>query len=179
MVYIILDILVIFSISAIFCISNWGWETSGSARFCSCSKSVQWRTMGCSSMSVPMFLCWRSTMGQEKLVIFCIFCIFCILCILHIFWWVLFLTSAWVNAYQSSIIYERREQAQVLYVIPVSSILGRLPVVPVGEKGTIPYDMRRESSDFPGASCDKSQNSGDGCRWWYVNSWALGWGTKQ
>jgi len=40
-----------------------------------------------------------------------------------------------VNAYQSSIIYERREQAQVLYVIPVSSILGPLPVVPVGEKG--------------------------------------------
>ncbi len=51
----------------------------------------------------------------------------------------------------------------MLYVIPVSSILGRLLVVPVGEKGTIPFDMRRESSDFPGASCDKSQNSGDGC----------------
>ena len=67
----------------------------------------------------------------------------------------LFLTTAWVDSYQFSIIYERREQAQVLYVIPVSSILGRLPVVPVGEKGTIPYDMRRESSDFPGASCDK------------------------
>ncbi len=42
--------------------------------------------------------------------------------------------------------------------------LERLPVVPVGEKGTIPYDMRRESSDFPGASCDTSQNSGDGCK---------------
>ena len=28
-------------------------------------------------------------------------------------------------------IYEHREQAQVLYVIPVSSILGRLPLVPV------------------------------------------------
>jgi hypothetical protein len=79
---------------------------------------------------------------------------------------VLFLNSAWVDSHQSSTIYERREQAQVLYVITVSSILGRLPVVPVGEKGTIPYDMRRESSDFPGASCDKSQNSGDGCRWW-------------
>ncbi len=60
---------------------------------------------------------------------------------------------AWVDPYQSSFIYERREQAQVLYVIPVSSILGHLPVVPVGEKGTIPYDMRRESLDFPGASC--------------------------
>ncbi len=66
-----------------------------------------------------------------------------------------------------------------LYVIPVSSILGRLPLVPVGATGTIPFAMRRETADFPGAFCDKSANGGDGCRWWYVNSWALGWGTKQ
>ena len=88
-------------------------------------------------------------------------------------------TTAWVGQCQSAMIYERREQAQVLYVIPVSSILGRLPLVPVGATGTIPFAMRRESADFPGASCDRSANSGDGCRWWYVNSWALGWGTKQ
>jgi hypothetical protein len=37
--------------------------------------------------------------------------------------------------------------------------------------------MRREAADFPEAFCDKS--GGDGCRWWYVNSWALSWGTKQ
>ncbi len=72
-----------------------------------------------------------------------------------IFWWGLFQNSAWVDSYQSSIIYERRKQAQVLYVIPISSILRRFPVVPEGEKGTIPCDMRRESLDFPGASCDK------------------------
>ncbi len=78
---------------------------------------------------------------------------------------------------------ERREQAQVLYVIPVSSILGRLPLVPVGATGTIPFAckfaMRGESADFHRAFCDKSAKGGDGCRWWYVNSWALGWGTKQ
>ena len=83
------------------------------------------------------------------------------------------------SEFSSAIVYERREQAQVLYVIPVSSILGRLPLVPVGATGTIPFAMRRESADFPGAFCDKSANGGDGCRWWYVNSWALGWGTKQ
>ena len=88
-------------------------------------------------------------------------------------------TTAWVGQCQSAMIYERREQAQVLYVIPVSSILGPVPLVPVGATGTIPFAMRRESADFPGASCDRSANSGDGCRWWYVNSWALGWGTKQ
>ena len=39
---------------------------------------------------------------------------------------------------------------------------------------TIPLAMQRESADFPGAFCDKSANVDDGCRWWYLNSWALG-----
>jgi hypothetical protein len=75
--------------------------------------------------------------------------------------------------------YERHESAQVLYVVPVSSILGRLPLVPVGDTGMIPFQMRGESADFQGASCDKTQGGRDGCRFWYVNSWALSWGTKQ
>ena len=102
--------------------------------------------------------------------------------ILHILHILIYLsTSAWVDQCRSVIVYERREQAhwQVLYVIPLSSILGRLPLLPVGATGTIPFAMRREAADFPGAFCDKSANSGDGCRWWYVSSWALGWGTKQ
>ena len=103
--------------------------------------------------------------------IFSIFCIFCI-------FWNLSVT-AWVEDCESTIVYERREQSQVLYVIPVSSILGRLPLVPLGETGTIPFEMLKELADFPGAACDKSHNSGDGCRWWYVNSWALTWGNKQ
>ena len=28
---------------------------------------------------------------------------------------------------------------------------------------------------FPGAYRDRSQGAGDGCRMWYVNSWAMGW----
>ncbi len=82
-----------------------------------------------------------------------------------------------MDACQSTIVYERRESAQVLYVIPVSSILGR-PLIPVGNTGTIPYGMRREAADFPGAYCDKTKDGKDGCRWWYVNSWALRGGTK-
>ena len=89
----------------------------------------------------------------------------------------LFLSSAWVDKCQSAIVYERSEQAQVLYVIPVSSILGRL--IPVGATRTISFDMRKESTDFPGAVCEKTKDGCDGCRWWYVNSWALGWETKQ
>ena len=100
-----------------------------------------------------------------------------ILHILHIM--ICFSTLVSVDQCQSAILYERREQSQVLNVIPVSSILERLPLVPVGATGTIPFAMRRESADFPGASCDKSAGSGAGCRWWYVNSWALGWGAKR
>ena len=51
-------------------------------------------------------------------------------------------------------IYERRLQSQVLYVVPIMSILGRLALVPVGETGTIPFTMRTENRDYPGASCD-------------------------
>jgi hypothetical protein len=59
-----------------------------------------------------------------------------ILHILHIL--ICLSTSAWLDQCQSAIVYEHSEQAQVLYVIPVSSILGRLPLVPVGATGTIP-----------------------------------------
>ena len=58
-------------------------------------------------------------------------------------------TTAWVRQCQSAMIYERREQAQVLYVIPVSSILGRLPLVLVGATRTMPFAMQRESATFP------------------------------
>ncbi len=63
-----------------------------------------------------------------------------------------------------------------------SSVLhtGGLPLIPVGDTGTTPFEMRGESADFPGASCDsKTQSGRDGCWWCYVNSWALSWGTKQ
>jgi hypothetical protein len=104
-----------------------------------------------------------------------------ILRILHILYVHVFLFAEWVDTCQSTIVYERSEQSQILYVIPVSSILGRLPLVPVGQTGTIPspLEMRRESADFPWAACDKTKDGSDGSRWWNVNSWVLGWGTKQ
>ena len=57
---------------------SWGWITSGSANFCSYSKFIQGQTHACSTVSVRMFLCWKSTLGLGNQVIFCIFCIFCI-----------------------------------------------------------------------------------------------------
>jgi hypothetical protein len=87
--------------------------------------------------------------------------------------------TEWLDTCQSTIVYECREIAQVLYVVPVSSILGHIPLVPVGPTGTIPFEMRSESADFPGDACDKSKDTGDWCKWLYVNSLALSWGTKQ
>jgi hypothetical protein len=54
---------------------SWGWITSGSANFCSCLKFIQGQTQACSTVSVPMFLCWKSTLALGNQVIFCILCI--------------------------------------------------------------------------------------------------------
>jgi hypothetical protein len=41
-----------------------------------------------------------------------------------------------------------------LYVVPITSILGRLALIPVGDTGTIPFSMRSDSASYPGAVCD-------------------------
>ena len=51
--------------------------------------------------------------------------------------------------------------------------------VPVGDTGTIPFSMRNEKTDYPGAICDSKRGAGDGNRWWYINSTALKWATSQ
>ncbi len=63
----------------------------------------------------------------------------------------------------------------MFYVLPVESILGKLPVVPVGETGTIPYGME----DFVGAAFDTREGAGDKGRWWYINTWALSWSRER
>ncbi len=84
------------------------------------------------------------------------------------FQWVVL--AIWLAKCESTIIYEQRLQSQVPYVIPITSILGRLGLVFVGDTGTIPYFMRKEASNFPGAACDSNPNGTDGDRWWYVDS---------
>ena len=68
-----------------------------------------------------------------------------------------------------------------MYVVPASSVLGRLPVVRAGETGTIPFKYRAglrsgaHRYDHNLARADSSRNAGDGCPMYFVNSWALGW----
>ncbi len=54
----------------------------------------------------------------------------------------------------------------MFYVLPVEYILGKLPVVPVGNTGTIPDSMRQHADDFVGAAFDTRVRAGDGSRRW-------------
>ena len=80
--------------------------------------------------------------------------------------------AGWFKSVGSQIIYELDHKKPVLYVIPIEHILGKLPVVPVGDTGTIPHHLRNV---FQGAPGDRRPDAGDGCKMWFVNSWALGW----
>ncbi len=88
-----------------------------------------------------------------------------------------------IEAVDSAMIYERESGPNeimiflLFYVIPVKSILGKLPVVPVGETGTIPFTMRvaERARDLSGARCDREMGNGDGNRCWFVNNWAMSW----
>jgi hypothetical protein len=87
--------------------------------------------------------------------------------------------TEWLLDCRSRIVYERKTDSQVFYVLPVESILGKLPVVPVGDTGTIPYSMRQHAADFVGAAFDTREGAGDGSRWWNINTWALSWSRER
>ena len=66
----------------------------------------------------------------------------------------------------------------VVYVVPISHILGRLPLVPAGDTGTIPYSMRdRKAACYEHGLCDRAGEPGSGSRLFYINSWAVIWPT--
>ncbi len=78
----------------------------------------------------------------------------------------------WLESVGSRVVYELDCKKPILYVIPIQSILGKLPLVSVGDTGTIPHSMRNA---FSGAPVDRRQGAGHGCQMWFVNSWASGW----
>jgi hypothetical protein len=69
------------------------------------------------------------------------------------------------------------EPRPVVYVIPITSILGRLPLIPAGDHGTIPAAMRHRKKElFEYGKCDKSAaRPGTGSKLYYINSWAMCW----
>jgi hypothetical protein len=83
--------------------------------------------------------------------------------------------TEWLLAWRSRIVYERQPDNQVFYVLPVELILGKLPVVPVGDTETIPYCMRQHAEDFVGAAFNTREGTGDGSR----NRWVLSWSRER
>ncbi len=58
--------------------------------------------------------------------------------------------SGWLESVGSRVLDELDYKKPILYVIPVESILGKLPVVPVGDTRTIPHNMSNLFPDAPG-----------------------------
>ena len=83
-----------------------------------------------------------------------------------------YVITVWLKSIGSRVVYELDHRKPVLYVIPIEHILGKLPEVPVGDTLTIQYHQR---NFFQGAPGDCRPVAGDGCRMWFVNSWALAW----
>ncbi len=66
----------------------------------------------------------------------------------------------------------------VVYVVQLSHILGRLPLLPAGDFGTIPRAMsRKKDSCFPRGRCDQEGRPGSGSPLYCINTWAMIWPT--
>ena len=65
---------------------------------------------------------------------------------------------------------------RVVYIVPTTSILGRLPLIPVSDHGTIPAVMRNRKKDlFEYGKCDGNGHQGTGSKLYYINSWSMCW----
>ncbi len=84
----------------------------------------------------------------------------------------LFVCPGWLKSVGSRILYELDHRKPVLYVITTQNIIEKLCLVPEGDTGTIPHNLR---TAFAGAPGDRKPGAGDGCQMWFVNSWAMGW----
>jgi hypothetical protein len=71
------------------------------------------------------------------------------------------------------------EPRPVVYVVPITSILGRPPLIPAGDHGTIqsiPASMRHHKKQhFEYGTCDENARPGSGRKLYYINSWAMCW----
>ena len=65
--------------------------------------------------------------------------------------------SGWLESVGSRVLCELDYKKPILYVIPIESILGKLPVVPVGDTGAIRHRLHNH---FAGAPGDRREGSG-------------------
>jgi hypothetical protein len=91
-------------------------------------------------------------------------------------------TEAWITSCSSKLIYDDLvPRKEVVYVMPITSILGKLPLVRTSNTGTIPQKHRAGMSsgchryDHSIALADTTPAAGHGGPMHVVNSWALVW----
>ena len=86
------------------------------------------------------------------------------------------MSESWITKCGSRLIYELLRGKEVLYVIPITSILAKLLTVRAGDTGTIPYRYSGTNHfNRSIARADFAPGSGNGSPIYFVNSWALGW----
>jgi hypothetical protein len=62
----------------------------------------------------------------------------------------------------------------VVYIVQITSILGRLPLIPAGDHSTIPAALRGSKRElFPLGKVDGDGWQGTGSRLYYISSWAM------
>ena len=82
----------------------------------------------------------------------------------------------WLRKNDVQLLYELNPDLPRLFVLPITSILGRLPLARAGTTGTIPHRMAAlERTHYPGGRCDSSPGAGDGCSVWYTCPWTMDW----
>jgi hypothetical protein len=74
--------------------------------------------------------------------------------------------AGWLKLIGAQILYELDHRKPVFYVIPFENILGKLPLVPVSDTGTIQHHLHNL---FPGAPGDSRPGAGDRCKMRFVN----------
>ena len=86
--------------------------------------------------------------------------------------------SWWREAGESGMKQLYQPEKPVLYIVPITSILGRLPLIPEGDHGTIPEALRGRRRDlFPLGKCNEDGRPGTSSKLFYISSWAMCWPT--
>jgi hypothetical protein len=64
----------------------------------------------------------------------------------------------------------------VVYGVPLSHILGKLPLIPAGDHCTIPRSMHgSKDTCYPLGVCDSQGEPRSGSPLFYINTWAMVW----
>ncbi len=132
----------------------------GMLGFCFCSQHLQWLTLDPSPANAHLYQRWKHVTILRMVTIITIISIIT----LYVLYSSKLFRLAGICQFPGPLLAWLQEP--ILYVIPVESILDKLPVIPVGDTGTIQHNIHNL---FTGAPGDRQEGSWDRCRMWFVN----------